>query len=185
MIASSEKLILLDRDGVINEDSNEYIKTPDEWRPLSGSVAAIAALHEAGFRIVVISNQSGIARGLFTEAALDEIHRKMTTVVEAAGGKIDAIYYCPHHPDAGCDCRKPRTGMLDRLAADFGVSLDGVPLVGDKPADVELARATWARPLLVRTGYGQGTVAALDDRELEVFADLAAVAHTLISEPET
>jgi D-glycero-D-manno-heptose 1,7-bisphosphate phosphatase len=109
-MAETDKLIVLDRDGVINHDSEDYIKTPDEWRPLSGSLNAIAKLNAAGFRVVVVSNQSGIGRGLFSETVLDEIHRKMTSAVEAVGGTIAGIYYCPHTPANDCHCRKPRPG---------------------------------------------------------------------------
>ncbi len=178
----TEKLIVLDRDGVINEDSTDYIKTADEWRPLPGSLDAIAALCDAGFRVIVVSDQSGIGRGLFSEADLTGIHRKMTEAAEAAGGEIAAIYYCPHHPDDECDCRKPRTGMLDRIATDLAVSLNGVPLVGDKAADMELARRAGARPILVLTGYGQETKISIGATGPETFADLAAVTCALLAE---
>ncbi len=181
-MAETDKLIVLDRDGVINHDSEDYIKTPEEWRPLSGSLDAIAALNAAGFRVVVVSNQSGIGRGLFTEPALDEIHRKMMSAVEAVGGTIAGIYYCPHAPDAGCNCRKPQPGLLDRIKDDFDVSLAGVPLVGDKVGDMELARRVGARPILVLTGYGQATLASLNDTEVETFSDLASAASALIGE---
>ncbi len=181
-MAETGKLIVLDRDGVINHDTENYIKTPEEWRPLRGSLDAIAALNAAGFRVVVVSNQSGIGRGFFSEIVLDEIHRKMTTAVAAAGGTIAGIYYCPHTPDDGCDCRKPLPGLLDRVKDDFGVSLAGIPFVGDKVVDIELARRVGARPILVLTGYGQSTLAALDDSEIETFPDLASAASALIAE---
>lgn len=182
-MAETDKLIVLDRDGVINHDSENYIKTPDEWRPLSGSLNAIAALNAAGFRVVIVSNQSGIGRGLFSETVLDEIHRKMMSAVEAAGGTIAGIYYCPHAPDDDCNCRKPRPGLLDRIKDDFDVSLAGIPLIGDKIADLELARRVGARPILVLTGYGQATLASLNDTEIEVYPDLASAASALIAEP--
>ena len=181
-MAETDKLIVLDRDGVINHDSEDYIKTPEEWRPLRGSLDAIAALTAAGFRVVVVSNQSGIGRGLFSEAVLDEIHRKMTSAVEAAGGAIAGIYYCPHAPDHGCNCRKPLPGLLERIKEDFGVSLSGIPFVGDKVGDLALARRVGARPILVLTGYGRATLASLNDNEVEVFPDLASAASTLIGE---
>ena len=181
-MAETDKLIILDRDGVINHDSEDYIKTPEEWRPLRGSLDAIAALSAAGFRIVVVSNQSGIGRGLFSETVLDEIHRKMLSAVAAAGGAIAGIYYCPHTPDDDCDCRKPRPGLLARVADDFGVSLAGVPFVGDKSADIELARRVGARPILVLTGHGQATLASLHDTEVETFPDLAGTATALLAE---
>ena len=183
-MVETNKLIVLDRDGVINHDSDDYIKSPQEWRPIEGSLEAIAALKSAGFRVFVVSNQSGVGRGLFSEEVLEEIHRKMTLAVHAAGGAVDGIYYCPHRPDAGCDCRKPLPGLLRRLQADFDVSLAGVPLIGDKATDVELARHVGARPILVRTGYGQTTVAALDDSELEVFPNLSGAAQALLAELE-
>ena len=181
-MAETDKLIVLDRDGVINHDSEDYIKTPEEWRPLDGSLDAIAALNAAGFRIVVVSNQSGIGRSLFSATVLDEIHRKMTSAVAAVGGAIAGIYYCPHVPDDGCNCRKPRPGLLERVKDDFGVSLAGIPFVGDKIADIALARRVGARPILVLTGYGQATLASLDDTEVEVFPDLASAATALIAE---
>jgi len=181
-MAETDKLIILDRDGVINHDSEDYIKTPEEWRPLNGSLNAIATLNAAGFRVVVVSNQSGIGRGLFSEIVLDEIHRKMMSAVEAVGGTIAGIYYCPHAPDDDCDCRKPRPGLLARVEKDYGVSLAGVPVIGDKVADIELARRVGARPILVLTGYGQATSAALRDTEIETFADLASAASALLAQ---
>ncbi len=181
-MAETDKLIVLDRDGVINHDSEDYIKTPEEWRPLSGSLNAIATLNAAGFRVVVVSNQSGIGRGLFSETMLDEIHRKMMSAVEAVGGTIAGIYYCPHTPDDDCHCRKPRPGLLDRIMADFDVSLAGIPLIGDKIADLELARRVGARPILVLTGYGQETLASLKDTEVEAYPDLASAVSALTAE---
>ncbi len=181
-MAETDKLIVLDRDGVINHDSEDYIKTPEEWRPLSGSLNAIATLNAAGFRVVVVSNQSGIGRGLFSETVLDEIHRKMMSAVEAVGGTIAGIYYCPHTPDDDCHCRKPRPGLLDRIKDDLDVSLAGIPFIGDKIADLELARRVGARPILVLTGYGQDTLASLNDTEVEAYPDLASAASALIAE---
>ena len=181
-MAETDKLIVLDRDGVINQDSEDYIKSPEEWRPLSGSLNAIAALNAAGFRVVVVSNQSGIGRGLFSETVLDDIHRKMTSALEAVGGTIAGIYYCPHTPDDDCNCRKPRPGLMDRIKNDFDISLAGIPFIGDKVADIELARRVGARPILVLTGYGQATLASLNESEVETFADLASAASALIGE---
>jgi D-glycero-D-manno-heptose 1,7-bisphosphate phosphatase len=181
-MAETNNLIVLDRDGVINHDSEDYIKTPEEWRPLDGSLDAIAALTASGYRVVVVSNQSGIGRGLFSEAVLDEIHRKMTSAVEAAGGAIAGIYYCPHTPDEGCNCRKPRPGLLERIQDDFDVSLSGIPFVGDKVADMALARRVGARPMLVLTGYGRATLASLTDTEVETFPDLASATTALLAE---
>jgi len=176
------KLLLLDRDGVINHDSDDYIRSPAQWRPIAGSLEAIAALCRAGFRVVVVSNQSGVGRGLFSEATLQSIHAKMTADVEAAGGSLAGIYYCPHRPEACCDCRKPATGLLRRAASELGCVFTDVPFIGDKLTDLELARRVGARPILVRTGYGEKTLAALDDPGVAVYPDLASAAAALIEE---
>jgi D-glycero-D-manno-heptose 1,7-bisphosphate phosphatase len=172
--------VILDRDGVINYDSEAYIKSPDEWRPLPGSLEAIAELSKHGRRVVVVSNQSGIGRGLFSEAVLAAIHAKMVGAIEAAGGAISGVYHCPHLPKDKCACRKPAPGMLEQIARDFGCTLTGVPFVGDKVSDVRAAEAVRARPILVRTGHGIAAAAALRNRPIEVYADLAeAVTHLL------
>lgn len=176
------KLVVLDRDGTINRDSAAYIKSPDEWIPLPGSAEAIARLNRAGFTVAVASNQSGLARGLFDEAALASIHEKMHAVVGQAGGEIDRIVWCPHHPDDGCDCRKPRPGLLHRLAEHYGIGLEGVPVIGDSARDLEAARAVGARPVLVRTGNGRRTEAEGEAGEAEVYDDLAAAAAALTGE---
>jgi D-glycero-D-manno-heptose 1,7-bisphosphate phosphatase len=175
------KLVVLDRDGVINEDSGEFIKSVPEWHPIPGSLEAIAALSRAGYRIVVVTNQSGIGRGLLTERALADIHARMSAAVRDAGGALAGIYHCPHHPDAGCDCRKPKTGLLQRVESDFGCSLAGVPFVGDRFSDLDAARAVGARAILVRTGTGAATEAALGERAVEVFDDLAAAARAILA----
>lgn len=177
---SKRGLVLLDRDGVINADSPEYVKSVSEWRPLPGSIEAMARLSRAGFDVVVVTNQSGVGRGLFDRAALEAIHERMRAAVEAAGGRVAGIYVCPHRPDEGCDCRKPRTGLLVRAAADFDRDLANVPFIGDKPSDVEAARAVGARPILVRTGLAGGAD-ALEDA-VETHADLATAAASLIAE---
>lgn len=179
-IAEARPLVLVDRDGVINRDSDEYVKSVAEWEPLPGSLEAIAALTAAGFRVVVITNQSGVGRGLFSEATLEAIHDAMRRAVAAAGGEIAGIFHCPHRPDEGCDCRKPKPGLLERAAKAFGTSLQGVALIGDKRSDVEAAVAAGARPIVVgnRTGecVPEGT---------ERYADLAAAARALIDEHRT
>ena len=182
-MADPQRCVILDRDGVINHDSDEYIKSPEEWRPIPGSLEAIASLVSAGLEIVVVTNQSGIGRGLISETDLQRIHEKMRRAVEAAGGHLTAVYYCPHTPNEGCDCRKPATGMLRRMERELGYPLEETPLVGDKPSDIELARAVGARPILVRTGYGSETEAAISDPLLEVFDDLAQVSRSLLTEP--
>lgn len=174
--------MVLDRDGTINRDSDTYIRKPEEWVPLPGSPEAIARLNRAGFTVAVASNQSGVARGLFDEHTLARIHEKMHEAVQAAGGRIDRIVYCPHHPDAGCDCRKPAAGLLYRLARQYGVSLAGVPVIGDSRRDLEAARAAGARPILVRTGNGAATEAAGEAGDAEVYDDLRAAADALAGE---
>jgi len=177
-------LVILDRDGVINHDSDAFIKNEDEWRPISGSLEAIAALTGAGFTLAVASNQSGIARGLFDQEALDAMHAKMLGLVHAAGGHISRIVICPHGPDDGCDCRKPEPGMLRQLARHFDTALEDVPVIGDSLRDLEAAAAVGARPILVRSGKGRSTEAALPARfaDVPVYDDLAAAARALIDE---
>jgi D-glycero-D-manno-heptose 1,7-bisphosphate phosphatase len=176
------RLVVLDRDGVINEDSGEFIKSVVEWRPIPGSLEAIAALTRAGYRVAVVTNQSGVGRGLLTEQMLGLIHARMGAAVRDAGGQLAGVYYCPHHPDASCDCRKPKTALLRRLEQDLGVSLEGVPFVGDRLSDVGAADAVGARAMLVRTGTGAATVRALVARHIEVFDDLAAAARAILAE---
>lgn len=151
------KLIVLDRDGVINFDSASYIKSPDEWRPIPGSLDAIAQLTQSGYHVVVATNQSGLGRGLFEMATLNAIHDKMSRAVAHAGGRIDAIFYCPHPQEAGCACRKPKPGLYEEIARRFGASLRGVPCVGDALRDLEAAAAAGGRPILVLTGKGERT----------------------------
>ncbi len=174
------KLIILDRDGVINYDSDEYIKDPEEWRPIPGSLEAIARLTHHGWRIAVASNQSGIARGLFDMATLNAIHAKMHKAVAQAGGRIDAVFYCPELPDSGSPMRKPEPGMLLAIGERFHVPLAEVPVVGDKEADLLAAVAAGAQPVLVLTGKGAETQArgALPPKTV-VYPDLAAVAQAL------
>lgn len=182
----SVRLVILDRDGVINHDSDEFVKTPDEWLPIEGSIAAIARLSAAGFTVTIATNQSGIGRKLIEPSALDAMHEKLQTLVKDAGGSVDRIVYCPHLPDDGCECRKPAPGLLRELSREFSVPLDGVPVVGDAARDIEAARAVNARPMLVLTGYGEKTAATLRERgdEVETFADLGAAAERLIAETD-
>jgi histidinol-phosphate phosphatase family protein len=144
--------VFLDRDGVLNRDSDDFIKTPDELELLPGAAEAVARLNAAGFLCVVITNQSGIARGLFAEDALIGLHAKLRAELAAGGGTLDAIYYCPHGPDDGCDCRKPATGMLLRAATDHGIDLAASWVVGDRPGDITCGAAVGARTILVLTG---------------------------------
>ncbi|HHM06072.1 MAG TPA: D-glycero-beta-D-manno-heptose 1,7-bisphosphate 7-phosphatase [Gammaproteobacteria bacterium] len=175
------KLVILDRDGVINEDSDHYIKSPEEWVPLPGSLAAIARLNQAGYRVVVASNQSGLARGYFDRATLARMHDKMHRALAQAGGKVEEVFFCPHHPDEGCACRKPRPGMLHQIATRLHTDLNGVPFIGDSLSDVQAARAVGAAPILVRTGKGKRTLARSEGLEgVPVFDDLAAAVAALL-----
>ena len=175
----SDRLIILDRDGVVNFDSPDYIKSPDEWVPIPGSLEAIARLHRHGFRIYVATNQAGIARGILTEADLDAIHEKMLSAVKSAGGHISGIQYCPHHPDEHCPCRKPAPGMLFQIQRTAGVSIKGRPYVGDSLADIRAAEAAGCEPVLVLTGNGEDT-ARLQHHASAVFDDLHAFADHMI-----
>lgn len=144
-----KKIILLDRDGIINEDSSNYIKSIDEFTFLPGSVAAIVQLTQAGYKIGIATNQSGIARGYYSHDQLTAIHSNMCEKIRVAGGEIDAIEYCPHHPNEGCVCRKPKPTMLQRLAKRLDCDLDDVPFVGDKISDLLAAQAAGATPILI------------------------------------
>ncbi|HEX4329788.1 MAG TPA: D-glycero-beta-D-manno-heptose 1,7-bisphosphate 7-phosphatase [Burkholderiales bacterium] len=171
------KLIILDRDGVINEDSDMFVKSAAEWRPLPGSAEAIARLNHAGYRVAVATNQSGIGRGLFEMATLNAMHDKMHRLVAQAGGRIDAVFYCPHTADMGCDCRKPKPGMLLEIAKRFDTELAGVPVVGDSLRDLQAASAAKCETVLVKSGKGLQTLAAGGlPRGTLVFENLAAVA---------
>ena len=175
------KLIILDRDGVINFDSDQFIKSPEEWKPIPGSLEAIARLCQADYRVVVATNQSGIGRGLFDMPTLNAIHDKMHKACAAAGGRIDAGFFCPHTNDSNCGCRKPKTGMLEEIATRYGVNLKGVPAVGDSLRDLEMAVQMDAQPILVLTGKGTKTQAkgGLPAGTL-IYPDLAVVVATLV-----
>jgi D-glycero-D-manno-heptose 1,7-bisphosphate phosphatase len=174
------KLVILDRDGTINHDSEQHIKSPAEWRPIEGSLEGIARLTQAGFRIVVATNQSGIARGLLDTTTLVAIHDRLQRAAAQVGGRIDAFFFCPHAADSACACRKPRPGMLLEIASRFNVSLEGVHMVGDARRDLEAAAAAGARPVLVLTGKGAHTQAeGRLPAGTEVFADLASFAEHL------
>ncbi len=180
--AERGRLVVLDRDGVINEDSDAYIKSVAEWRPIPGSLEAIAALTRAGYSVAVVTNQSGVGRGLLSEDTLAAIHEHMLSRVRAVGGEVAGIFYCPHTPEAGCDCRKPKPGLFKALERKLGVSVRGVAYVGDKPSDVEAARAAGARPILVRTGRGALAAEAGIPAGVPVFDDLLNAAHAIIAE---
>ncbi|MDR2881826.1 MAG: D-glycero-beta-D-manno-heptose 1,7-bisphosphate 7-phosphatase [Azoarcus sp.] len=173
-------LIILDRDGVINYDSDQFIKSPDEWRPIPGSLEAIALLNRWGWRVVLASNQSGVGRGLFDLDTLNAIHDKMIKSLAQMGGRLDAIFFCPHPADSPCNCRKPKPGLLIEISKRFNVDLTGVPVVGDSLRDLQAAIAVGGQPYLVLTGKGAKT---REDPELppqtRIFDDLAAVAAQL------
>lgn len=175
------KLIILDRDGVINVDSDQFIKSPDEWKPIAGSLEAIARLNHSGYRVVVASNQSGIGRGLFDMATLNAINDKMYRSLAHLGGRIDALFYCPHPAEANCACRKPRPGMFEDIGRRFNMNLKGVPSVGDSLRDLQAASAAGATPLLVLTGKGQKTrdAGGLPDGT-RTFADLAEAVRVIV-----
>lgn len=175
------KLVILDRDGVINHDSPSYIKRPEEWKPIPGSLEAIARLTQNGYHVVVASNQSGIGRGLFDMATLNAIHDKMHRSLAQVGGRIDAVFFCPHADEARCDCRKPRAGLLDEISHRFNMSLKGVPSIGDAQRDLEAAVAAGAQPVLVLTGKGAQTreAAAMPAGTL-IYPDLAEAVKAII-----
>lgn len=172
--------VILDRDGVINEDSDAFIKSPEEWVAIPGSLEAIELLTRKGFRIVVLTNQSGIARGYFDEAMLTRIHEKMLAAIEVRGGRIEAILHCPHGPEDACECRKPKPGLFRAFAEQFGIDLRGVPAVGDSFRDIEAALAVGAKPILVETGKGQRTLAHNPKLDIPVCSNLYEAANYII-----
>jgi D-glycero-D-manno-heptose 1,7-bisphosphate phosphatase len=175
------KLIILDRDGVINYDSDAFIKSPDEWIPLPGSLQAMARLYQAGWTVVLASNQSGLGRGLFDMAALTSIHARMRRELGAVGGVIDSIFICPHHPDDGCTCRKPQPGLFEQIAQRYDVDLRGVPAVGDTLRDLQACAAMGCAPWLVKSGKGLNTLAKGGlPQGTQIANDLAAVADALL-----
>ena len=182
------KLVILDRDGTINEDSAEFIKSADEWLPLPGALDAIARLNHAGWHVVVVSNQSGLGRGLFEVSDLNDIHAKMHSMLAAVGGRIDAVFYCPHAPDEGCHCRKPEPGLFEQVSDRYGFGLKNVPAVGDSARDVVAAAAVGCEPHLVLTGKAAAFKGlSLPDTyppSTKVHADLAAFAEFLLSREE-
>ncbi|WP_438867843.1 D-glycero-beta-D-manno-heptose 1,7-bisphosphate 7-phosphatase [Pseudomonas sp. L1(2025)] len=175
------KLLILDRDGVINYDSDAYIKSVAEWIPLPGSIEAIAQLSKAGWTVAIATNQSGIARGYYDIATLGAMHARLRTLVAEQGGEVGLVVYCPHGPDEGCDCRKPKPGMLKTIAEHYKVPLAGLWFVGDSLGDLEAAKAVDSQPVLVKTGKGEKTQAKNLPVGTLIFDDLAAVAAELIN----
>ncbi len=177
------KLVILDRDGVINKDSDSYIKTVDEFIPYPDSLSAIARLNHAGYTVAIATNQSGIGRGYYDETTLAAMHKKLEQLLVPHDGHIDFIAYCPHHPDTGCDCRKPRPGLLIQIAQHFNTELNGVIVVGDSLRDLEAARAVGAQPVLVKTGKGERTLARGEGLEnVPVYAHLSAFVEDLLTQ---
>lgn len=174
------KLIILDRDGVINEDSDAFVKSVAEWIPLPGSIEAIARLSKAGWTVAIATNQSGLARGYFDAETLEAMHQRLCELVAAEGGCVDLIRHCPHGPDDGCACRKPLPGLFRQIAEHYGISLHGVPTVGDSLRDLQAGAALGCQPYLVRTGKGRGTEGKTLPAGTRVFDDLAAVASYLL-----
>ncbi len=176
------KLIVLDRDGVINYDSDQFIKSPEEWRAVPGSIEAIARLNHAGYRVVVATNQSGIGRGLFDMAMLNAIHEKMHRALAHAGGRVDAIFFCPHTADAKCECRKPKPGILVEIGKRFHTELTGIPCIGDSLRDLQAADAVGAQPMLVLTGKGEKTLRDGNfPKNTVIFPDLAFAVSALLA----
>jgi len=179
------RLVILDRDGVINEDSDAFIKSPEEFIPLPGSLEAIARLNAAGYQVAVATNQSGIARGLFDLETLEAMHDKLRKLLAEVDGHIDHIFYCPHSPDADCDCRKPKPGLLQQIGRKFDAELTDVPVIGDSLRDLQSAQAVAAAPILVRTGKGERSLEQLIGEpslvNVPVFKDLAAAVDALLA----
>jgi D-glycero-D-manno-heptose 1,7-bisphosphate phosphatase len=170
---------ILDRDGVINYESDLYIKSPDEWIPLPGSLLAIAQLKNAGYQVVIATNQSGVGRGLFSLQTLHDIHQKMIQELAKLQVTVDGIFYCPHHPEANCQCRKPQPELLYKLAKQFNINLADCTYVGDSFGDIQLAKKVGCKPILVLTGKGQQT---LNENKLEDDVDIYPDLATAVSE---
>jgi len=178
---SGTNYVLLDRDGVINQDSEDFIKSAEEWLPIKGSLEAIALLTQHHYQVIIITNQSGIGRGHYTEATLTAIHRKMNRLTEALGGKIAHIYYCPHLPDADCLCRKPKPGLLLQFSKDRQIALDNIYFIGDSLRDIKAGLAAGAKPLLVKTGNGKKTISANPELDIPIFENLYDAAKYIVS----
>ncbi len=184
------KLVILDRDGVINEDSEQYIRSADEWIPISGSIEAIVRLTKAGYKVVIATNQSGLARGYFTLKELSAMHDKLSNLVQLQGGRIDGIYYCPHGPDDNCQCRKPKTGLIDQIFMNFDASPNQTWLIGDSLRDLQAGASSGCNVALVLTGKGVKTQATLTNhpeelsgtKDVPVYNNLNSFVEKLLSE---
>ena len=181
------KLIILDRDGVINEDSDNYIRSVDEWIPVPGSINAIVELSKAGYTIAVATNQSGLARGYFPESELDAMHNKMNALVDADGGNIESVLFCPHGPDDNCQCRKPNPGMVKQLLTEHNVEASETWVVGDSLRDLQAGLNAGCKVALVKTGKGKRTIKAIEEREpqlksIPLFENLKEFSEQLLSE---
>ncbi len=175
-------MIILDRDGVINFESPEYIKAPEEWHAIPGSLEAIARLNKAGHQVVVMTNQAGVGRGYYSEEMLKRIHQKFQEQLSALGGHVERIYYCPHHPDDDCVCRKPKPGMLKQIEQDFHIDLTTCLVIGDSWRDIQAARAMGCDAWLVKTGFGNDFLESGEfPRDLKAFADLSAAVDYYLS----
>lgn len=172
--------IILDRDGVINHDSDDYIKSESEWMPLPRSIEAIVKLGQHGYRIAVITNQSGIRRGMFDLNTLESMHNKLRRLAQDAGGHVDCIYFCPHGPDDNCTCRKPKTGMYEQFALEHDIDLKGIPAVGDSYHDLQAAAAMGCLPMLVKTGKGLRTLQQHPNLPYPIFEDLYDVVQHIV-----
>ncbi len=179
----TKKFIILDRDGVINEDSDDYVKSAEEWYPIPGSLEAIAKLKKADYTVVIATNQSGIGRGLFGFEEFEEMCEKMDVMLDQVGGYIDGIFLCPHTPEDDCDCRKPLPGMFEQIAEEFEMDLSGVPIVGDSLRDLQAGQAVGCTPYLVKTGKGERTIAKGEGLEgVVIFEDLAEFVESVLPE---
>lgn len=177
------KLILLDRDGVINHDSPDFIKSPEEWHAIPGSLEAIAQLLQNGIAVAICSNQSGVARGLISTTMLNAIEDKMRSQLSGFGVDLDMVLYCTHHPDDGCACRKPEPGMLLTAMSDLNITASDTCFVGDSRRDLEAARRAGCEPILVRTGDGQSTANQLDNTDsIRIYPNLAAFSVAALAE---
>jgi D-glycero-D-manno-heptose 1,7-bisphosphate phosphatase len=186
------QLLVLDRDGVINQDRDDYVRSVADWVPIPGSIEAITSLSRAGFLVAIATNQSGLSRGYFSLDDLEEIHARLCAQVESLGGHIAGIFYCPHLPQDGCSCRKPATGLLQAMEAELGVSARGAVFIGDSLKDLQAARAFGCAPVLVKTGQGlatlqqlqSGTLALDSPDTIPVYNDLACAAHAILSKQQ-